>query len=926
MEIAEIKQALTLAQVLQHYGLKPDKHGRLHCPFHADKTPSLQVYYQTHTAYCFSSNCQTHGKPIDVIDFVMYKENCTKHEAIEKCKQLIGPTQSLLLTSSNGGGTAGTQKPSAADTLTRIAVLTRMFTYFKNAVHSSKPAQEYIKSRALDAAKVEIGYNTAQFHHGSRKDEALIQSCVQVGLLTPWGTNTREGGQAYKPFGKYSIVFALRNKLNQVTGLYFRSTINNEDQRHFYLKDRQGLYPKYPNAETTKLILTESIIDAATLLQVEEITGQYSVLALYGTNGLTQEHITAITELPQLTEIILWLNADEAGEAATKKYAIQFKDLLPAVRVTGVRMPAGEDVNSLAQTHSDQQIFTDLLTDRTDFLLSNENKNLSGAKLLIESSIEKQKTAELIQQHPAKELDTTNPLKVKYSTDTANYYIQGGIPKQVDNMKIMLVIEAAPSGSPNGGGMKARNRIDLYEDKQVERLCKEVSEKLQLRKDLLEADLYRLTDLLDNHRETQQAAPTPLAEGGTGSPLTARERSELESFCKKPRLIKRLNELLGRAGIVGEERNRIFLLIIAISHKMPETLHALIQGSSGSGKTRLLKQITDCIPKENVTKLTRLSDKVLYNYPENYFVNRLLCLEDIDGLSEEAEFAFRELQSNGELNSATSIKLENGQITSGQKTVKGPIASLACTTHGEIYEDNMSRVFLIAVDESTQQTKRIIEYQNKKAAGQIDHRKEQEIKTFLQNVVRILQPYEVINPYAAQIELPEEAHKIRRLNDLFQSFVKMITILNQYQRKKDERKRLITEIEDVETAIHILFESIILKVDELDGSLRQFYEQLKGYLQKQYNKNYQQAEFSLREIRQVLKISKTQAFRYAGDLLRLEYIRQCGGYGNKGYTYKIGYWDNYQVLREKIKLRLDEQVKALKCGTLRNALGTLEPA
>jgi len=31
----------------------------------------------------------------------------------------------------------------------------------------------------------------------------------------------------------------------------------------------------------------------------------------------------------------------------------------------------------------------------------------------------------------------------------------------------------------------------------VERLCKEVAEKLALRKDLLEADIYRLTDLLD---------------------------------------------------------------------------------------------------------------------------------------------------------------------------------------------------------------------------------------------------------------------------------------------------------------------------------------------------------------------------------------------------------------------------------------------
>ena len=902
MEITEIKGSLTLAQVLQHYGLKPDKHARLRCPFHDDKTPSLQVYYKTQTAYCFSSNCKTHGKAMDVIDFVMHKENCTKHEAIEKCKQLTSGTVS-----------------NPAETLTRIAVLTKMFTYFKNAVHNSKPAQEYIKSRALDTAKLEIGYNTGQFHHGQRKEEALIKSCLEIGLLSKHDRPARTGEEAYRPFAKYSIVFTLRNQMNQVAGLYFRSMVNDSDQRHFYLKDRQGLYPKYPAAETTKLILTESIIDAATLLQLEEITSNYSVLALYGTNGLTQEHIAAITALPHLTEIIFWLNADEAGEAATKKYTEELKNTLPAVKITCVHMPAGEDVNSLAQTHNDKQIFTDLLNDRKDFFLSNENR--PAAKLIIDSSVERKKTAELKQQHPAKELDTSNPLKVKYSSDTAHYYVQGGIPRQVDNMKIMLVIESKETL------VKARNRIDLYEDKQVERLCKDVAEKLSMRRDLLEADLYRLTDLLDSYRENQQAAPAPSAQSGIeGRPLTARERSELESFCRKPKLIKRLNELLGNAGIVGEERNRIFLLIIAISHKMPETLHALIQGSSGSGKTRLLKQITDCIPKENVTKLTRLSDKVLYNYPENYFVNRLLCLEDIDGLSEEAEFAFRELQSNGELNSATSIKLDNGQITSGQKTVKGPIASLACTTRGEIYEDNMSRVFLIAVDESSEQTKRIIEYQNKKAAGLIDHRREQEIKTFLQNLVCILKPYEVINPYAAQIELPEEAHKIRRLNDLFQSFVKMITILNQYQRKKDERGRLITEITDIETAVAVMFESIVLKVDELDGSLRHFFEQLKNYLQRQYKKNYQQAEFTLREIRQALKTSKTQVFRYTADLIRLEYIRQCGGYSNKGLTYKIGYWDNYQALREKIKLRLDEQVKTLKVGTLRNTTGTLEPA
>ena len=935
MELSEIKSRLALTQVLHHYGLKPDKYWRVLCPFHEDRTPSLQVYPRTQTVYCFSSRCKTHGRSLDVIDFVMHREQCSKHEAIEKCKALIGDV-------------ASSTTPPVTVPRSRVAVLTNMFTYFKNAVHSSHPAQEYIRSRALDATKLEIGYNTAQFHHGKRKEEGLIGACVEVGLLTPWGTNTREGGQAYKPFGKYCIVFGLRNPQHEVSGLYFRSTINDDHQRHFYLRDRQGLYPKYPDRATTKLILTESIIDAATLLQVEDITRQYSVVALYGTNGLTGEHLEALKGLAHLREIILWLNADDAGEAATKKHAVLLGGLLPAVRITRVVMPGGEDINSMAQTHSDVQIFIDLLSQRSvvetaatlmatapgiDFSFSRERTTageMQEAKLLIDSSVEIKKAA--LPDRPQREdqpaggsnpaagvLDSNHPHRLRYASDTAIYYVQGGIPKAADTMKVMLVVED-PATS-----LKARNRVDLYEDKQVEKLCKEVSEKLSLRKDLLEADLYRLTDLLDHYRE-QQASANEDGHTSKAPILTAKERSGLETFARQPKLIKRLNELLGQAGIIGEDRNRIFLLIIAISHKMADPLHALIQGSSGSGKTRLLKQVTDCMPKESVTKLTRLSDKVLYNYPENYFINRLLCLEDIDGLSEEAEFAFRELQSNGELNSATSIKLDSGQITSGQKTVKGPIASLACTTHGEIYEDNMSRVFLIAVDESAEQTQRIIEYQNCVAAGLVSKEEEEKVKQLVQNFVRMLQPCKVINPYARMIQLPPEAHKIRRLNDLLQGFVKMVTIINQYQRRRDEKNRLITEVEDVETAVAVLFESIVLKVDELDGSLRQFYEQLKSWLQKQHSNNYSQAVFCLREIRQALKISKTQVFRYTADLVRLEYLRYAGGHGNKGFMYTICWWDNYQALREKIRVRLDEQVKALKTGTPRNASGTPEPA
>lgn len=230
--------------------------------------------------------------------------------------------------------------------------------------------------------------------------------------------------------------------------------------------------------------------------------------------------------------------------------------------------------------------------------------------------------------------------------------------------------------------------------------------------------------------------------------------------------------------MIGEENNRIFLFGIATSYKMPVALHALIQGGSGSGKTHLLAKISEFVPPEDRKHFTRVTEGSFYNYGMYDLKNKLICLEDLDGMKEEAYLAFRELQSRGMISSSTSMKDENGNIRACEKVVYGPIASLSCTTKGEIYEDNMNRCFLIAVDESKDQTQKIMDYQNQKAAGRIDNDEEKKLTSFLQNCVRILKPYQVVNPYADKVKLPEEAHKLRRLNDLYQSYVKQVTLIN----------------------------------------------------------------------------------------------------------------------------------------------------
>ena len=755
MEITQIKEQLSMSNVLHYYGLKTDKQSRLNCPFHEDKTPSFQVYYKTQTAYCFSSACKTHGKSMDVIDFILNKENCTKHEAINKAKEILNYKEP-------------NKKERYQQDLSREQFLTNMFQYFKNGVSNSKPAKEYLQSRNLDNKKIEVGYNGGQFHHGTRKDETLINQCLEYGLLIDKGNKGRTGELAYNIFGKWSIVFALKNKENQVASLYFRSTLDKENAKHFYLKNRTGLYPNYPNVNTKKLILTESIIDGASLLQIKQIAENYSLLACYGTNGLTEEHIKAIKELKQLEEIIFAFDNDTAGKEAITKYASLLLEEVPGIKIS-VLEPINKDINETLQLHN-EAIFIELLDKRTEL----------------------------------------NP---------------------------SFSIEDKTTEQPTTENQKPSNAID---------------------------------------------------------------------FLKRKHLLKNLNIEIGKAGIVGEENSRMLLFLIIISYLNKSPLHALVQGSSGSGKTHIISRIADLMPQEDVLRFTRITESSLYNWGEFDLFQKVVIIEDLDGLKEDALYALREFISNQVLRSSVTIKDKKGNNKSSHKIVKGQFSSLSATTKGETYEDNMSRSFLIAVDESKEQTKRIIEYQNKRNAGEIDPNQSQKTIHFIQQIIRSLKIYEVINPYATQLHLPEKVHKIRRLNEMYQAVIKQVTFLNQYQRKLTNNNQLITEIEDIEQATEVLFESIILKVDELDGSLRQFFERLKKHVKTENQ------EFILREIRQEFNSSKTQIFRYIQTLLELEYIKQVGGFANKGIKYKISYWDNYQKLRAEIKDFLMLQIEQLR--------------
>jgi DNA primase len=176
MEIADIKNRLPISQVLQHYNLKPDKNDRLLCPFHPDKTPSLQIYPKTNTYCCFSSNC-TAGTG-DTIQFIQLMEKCSKHEALVKATALISTDPSP----SAPAPTATAKLFTEADELEKEALMGKVFGYFTKSLPLTRKAVEYLQGRGIDSQQHAIGYNSGGLH-GESKNHHLVSSMEKYGLL-----------------------------------------------------------------------------------------------------------------------------------------------------------------------------------------------------------------------------------------------------------------------------------------------------------------------------------------------------------------------------------------------------------------------------------------------------------------------------------------------------------------------------------------------------------------------------------------------------------------------------------------------------------------------------------------------------------------------------------------------------------------------
>jgi len=507
---------------------------------------------------------------------------------------------------------------------------------------------------------------------------------------------------------------------------------------------------------------------------------------------------------------------------------------------------------------------------------------------------------------PKRSLDVTNTEHIGYKYGGIEITVLGGVRLEgLDRMRTTLKIQVEH--------LSIRHNLDLYNDTQVEKLVRKVAEKLEIGTSVITAALTDLTDLLEQYRLNEIERTASAGNQNQKKILTQEEQQQARLYLSAPNLMERTKEDIGKAGVIGEEYNRLLMYLIFTSRKRENPLHVISLGSSGIGKTHLQEKVSALIPEEDKMESTSLTAAAIYYFGRYDLRNKLVLIEDLDG-AEQALFPIRELQSKRKIIRTVPFKNTKGETKSIQLVVEGPVTIAGCTTKESIYEDNANRSFLIYIDESKVQDEKIMDYQRRQSAGKIDAAEQQKIINTFQNMQRMLQPVQVRNPFAEFLKIPDEVLKPRRTNAHYLAFVELVTFYHQYQREKKYDQEtgeefIETSLEDIAEANKLIKEILLRKSDELNGATRGYFEKLKDYLRE-----VKQTDYTNREIRQHMRVKGTTLRRYHNELLSCGMIKVKAGKKNIGYQYEVVSYEEYQKLHDHINSLLDEILNKLQAS------------
>jgi len=900
--IERVRQAHDLVEVVRSHGVKLARKGRNWvglCPFHEDHEPSLVVNPSRQLWNCFGA-CKAKGKSGgDVFAFVAKAEGVTFVEALKRlgyeepvapgasrrAPRAAAPERSPEIVRSKPSPPPETRSPAAPN---RAALLGRVAAHYHRVFRERPEGQEYLERRGLtDAAMLaafQVGYADGTLRETLTSD--LTAALKELGILNARGRELLAG----------CVVFPLSLPDAGVVGLYGRHVTRDQ---HLYLPGpRRGVFHWQALKGSEEVLLAESVIDALTLYQA----GFRNVVAIYGTQGFTADHEDLLQRF-RVKRVGLLLDNDEAGHQATHLLAQRIGKL--GIEVADVRVAGAKDPNALFAQGAEAASAALRARLREAFPLTGNRtgkEETSGAGSL--SPAEGVREGSEVSPSPAADRVCeagpddgtalpTRPGGVRVTPEPGGgyrvafaeraYRVRGLQATGLDRLKVNLRIESA--------GRVHLDTLDLYSHRARTGLVLELARLFAQEEEALAREVASLVETLEALRlERGKTATTEPAR----LELADRERDAALRLLRAPDLLDRIVADFDRMGCVGEETALLAGYLGTVSRLLAEPLGLLIVSRSGAGKSRLQDALCDVVPEEDLVRYTRLTGQALFYKEEDSLAHKVLALDEEEG-AQDAAYSIRNLQSAQVLSvAATRTDPQTGKLKTEEYRVKGPVFILFTTTSPEALDyETRNRFVQVGIDESAEQTRRILERQRQADTldGVLGREEAEHLRTTHRNVQRLLRPLKVVNPYASLLTYPDDRLPMRREQKKYLTLMKTIALLHQHQREVKRARRGGVEVEYVEVEPGDIALANRLAVQVLGRSLDELAQPTRLLLTHlvEMVPGPGPRLFTRKEVRDRTGWTDWQVRVHLQQLVELEYAVVAAGRKGKRLTYELLY-------------------------------------
>ena len=828
--IQDLKTKTDLLALFSRYGHEPKKNGKGYtvcCPFHEETKPSLSINSSRRLWQCFGC-----GEAGDAISLVQKLEKISFVEAVKKLATQQGYAQADLEIETEK------QYPGRFQ---------NVMEHYRQTFLSKPEGQAYLKQRGITDTcmmrdDLQVGYADGSLIKDLETDD--IKALIDLGILLE---NKRERFMN-------CVVVPMYDSDGRIISFYGRH-IQMKSGGHFYLPgERHGLF----NAKQLKenkpksLIITESIIDALSFIN----KGLVDVLALYGTNGFTNDHEVLIKEL-QPTQIVLALDGDDAGQQASQRLVANQLSSFNRSSPNGyapascrlLTFPNNQDANEYFMSH-DKADFETMIADGNDGQLP---LALEGAGVAHISPVFQIKYVELKQGKLNATVKVTQG--ERFLLDTYNLYSQ--------KHREALISAAAKllAQKPEAVAVEVAQLITRCESKAQGSIAVTLK---------------------------SEAGELPPSEP---NPMTEEEKEAAIAYLKAPDLLSQIVKDYEILGYTGEEINKQLAYLVMTSRKLRNPLSMIISSNSAAGKSSLQKVTLELCPPEDAKHFTRLTQQSLYYLGENSLKHKFISIEEEEG-SSDAGYSLKTMLSAKVLHVAsTTTDPQTGRMKADEYRAEGPIAVMVSTTSPDIEPELASRTLLITIDESKEQTSRIHDKQRiaRTLEGRLHQQRREAVIRLHHNIQRMLDTnLTVINNYADQLTFPSDRLKHRRGHDQYLDLIETIAFLRQQTKPvkstdsfADSLQYIEVDKDDIRLANEIFTEALGLSIDELKPATRQLLGQIVEHCRERG-----ECLFTRREIREAYKWETVALHRHLKALEDFDYICQTAPNYNNGQRHQ----------------------------------------